>query len=535
LSDASRLRAWLAAGVAVALSASAYALYARAAWPWVALGWVGLVPWLGLLDRVRTLRGALAAGLAMAVAFELAVFGWFTLAVADYTGGSAAIGFVWLSMAAPFLQPQFVSVALVRTYVRGAGRGGTAVTVLVTAAAYVATESLAPKLFGDTLGYPLYGSVWLRQGADVTGVPGLTFVIVMVNECARAVLRAYERRVVSAAWVRAARGPAAAGLALVIALAAYGAWRSVQLGSRAESAVRVGLVQADLGHYDRMAEGIGRFVAVRMILDEHVMLSARALAHDDLALLVWPETVYPTTFGKPKSEDGAAFDREIVDFVARARVPLIFGSYDSDGAAEFNAALFLAPDAGPQPFAVYRKTRLFPLTERVPAFLETGWVRRRFPWLGTWSAGSGATVVPVRLRGGRTINVAPLICYDVLDPELARESVRRGADVIVTLSNDSWFAFGPGAELHLLGAAFRSIETRRPQVRSTNTGVSAMIDATGTLVASAGVDERTTLIAAVVPERHVTTLVLLWGEWLNPCALALTMVIVFGVRVRRSA
>ena len=534
MSKTSRLRAWLAAGAAVALSAAAYALYSRAAWPWVALGWIGLVPWLGVLDRVPSLRGALAAGVAMAVAFELAVFGWFALAIADYTGGSVVVPLVWLGLAAPFFQPQFVVVALVRTYVRGSGRGGTAATVLVTAAAYVATESFAPKLFGDTLGYPLYGSVWLRQGADVTGVPGLTFVIVAVNECLRAALRAYQARASNPSWVRQGIVPAASGLGLVIALAAYGVWRCDQLAPRsAAGAIRVGLVQADLGHYDRMAGEIGRFATVRMILDQHVALSAPALAHEDLALLVWPETMYPTTFGKPKSEDGAAFDREIVDFVARARVPLIFGSYDSDGTAEFNAALFLAPDAGPQPFAIYRKTRLFPLTERVPAFLEAPWIRQRFPWLGTWSAGSGPTVVPMTVRGGAAINVAPLICYDVLDPELARESVRRGADVIVTLSNDSWFAFGPGAQLHLLGAAFRSIETRRPQVRSTNTGVSAVIDATGTVITSAGVDERTTLIATVVPERSVTTLVLRRGEWLNPCALVATVAVVMWAAGRR--
>jgi apolipoprotein N-acyltransferase len=535
LSAASRLRAWLTAGAAVGLSALAYALYARAVWPWVVLGWVGLVPWLGVLDRVRTLRAAFGAGVAMAVAFELAVFGWFAVAIADYTGGPAVVGLVWVGLAAPLFQPQFVIVALVRTYVRGSDRGGTIATVLVTAAAYVATESLAPKLFGDTLGYPLYGSVWLRQGADVAGVSGLTFVIVAVNECLRAALRAVGTRASTAAWWRQALTAAGSGLALVLALAAYGGWRCHQLAVHSEAAaLTVGIVQADLGHYDRMAEKIGRFETVRKIIDQHVALSAPALAHEDLALLVWPETVYPTTFGKPKSEDGAAFDHQIADFVAHAGVPLIFGSYDHDGTAEFNAAFFLAPDAGgPRPFAIYRKTRLFPLTERVPAFLDSARIRRAFPWLGTWSAGSGPMVVPVALRGGKSIRVAPLICYDVLDPELARESVRRGADVIVTLSNDSWFAFGPGPQLHMLGAAFRSIETHRPQVRSTNTGVSAVIDAAGTAIATAGVDERSTLIARIVPERRVTTLVVRFGEWLNPCAQVATVAILLLAAGRR--
>ena len=528
------MRAWGAGGAAIVLSALAFALYSRAAWPWVVLGWVGLVPWLWVLDRVRTLRAALVAGLGLAVAFELAVFGWFSAAIADYTSGSVLIPLLWLAVMAPLLQSQFVVVALVRTYVRRCGHGGTAVLALATASAYVATESFAPKLFGDTIGYPLYGSLWLRQGADVAGVPGLTLVVVAVNECASAVVRAYGARATTPSWARRALAPALGGAGLLLALAAYGFWRCEQLAVRPDAIpIRVGLVQADLGHYDRMAEEIGRFETVRTILDQHFAMSAPALAHDDLALLVWPETVYPTTFGKPKSDDGAAFDREIVDFVARAGVPLIFGSYDLDATGEFNAALFLTPASAGRPIGIYRKTRLFPLTERVPAFLDSTWLRHTLPWLGTWLPGSGAVAIAVPTRDGGAIHVAPLICYDVLDPELARSSARQGADLIVTLSNDSWFAVGPGARLHLMGAAFRSIETRRPQVRSTNTGVSAVIDAAGSLVATAGVGERTTLIGTVIPERRLMPLVVRFGEWLNPCATLATIVVVAWARVRR--
>lgn len=503
-------------------ASAAFALYSRAAWPWVPLGFVALAPWLVALDRVSTMRGAFAAGLTMAVAFELAVFGWFALAITDYTGAPAVVHLAILALASPVLQPQFVTTALARTVLRRGGSGPLAL-VLVTAATYVATESVVPKLFGDTLGYPLYGSVWLRQGADLAGVPGLTGVLVLVNACVAAAVQAYGRR-----GARLVLVPAGAAVVLAGALAGYGAWRCHALASRATGAgITIGLVQADLGHYDRMASEIGRFETVRLILDQHVERSAPALARADLALLVWPETVYPTTFGKPKSAEGAAFDREIVDFVAHAGVPLIFGAYDTDGEAEFNAAFFLMPDAGgAHPLAIYRKTRLFPLTERVPSFLESAWLRRAMPWLGTWTSGEGARVVPMVVGAHAApvpIHVAPLICYDVLDPELARASVRAGADVIVTLSNDSWFAFGPGPQLHMLGAAFRSIETRRPQVRATNTGISAVIDATGTIIASAGVDARATLIATIVPERDLTTLVVRFGEWINPGAMVVTV------------
>src|SRR5262249_56809439 len=95
-------------------------------------------------------------------------------------------------------------------------------------------------------------------------------------------------------------------------------------------------------------------------------------------------------------------------------------------------------------------------------------------------------VVKSTLPDGRRLPVAPLICYDALVPGQVRSAVRAGAEVIVTLSNDAWFGAGPAAWLHLVGAAFRSVETRRPQVRSTNTGISAVIDAGGSIVAQAG-------------------------------------------------
>jgi apolipoprotein N-acyltransferase len=102
--------------------------------------------------------------------------------------------------------------------------------------------------------------------------------------------------------------------------------------------------------------------------------------------------------------------------------------------------------------------------------------------------------VTVGLRDGRTLRVAPLICYDVLDPELARAAARDGAEIIVTLSNDSWFAFG---------------------------------------VASAGVDVAATLVATVVPAHAVDTVVMRLGEWINPCSLVLTVAMLCAGRFLR--
>ena len=515
---------------AVAASALAFALYARMTWPWVALGWVGLVPWLAVLDRAASVRAALAAGLLMSLAFVLAVFGWFAAAIGTYTGAPSPVALVLLLAAAPLLEPQLLAFALARHLARRAAFGFWRAT-LACACAYVGSEWALPKLFGDTLGHGLYASAWMRQAADLAGAPGLTFLLVVANECVLAALRA----LAAGAGLRRALAPAACVATLVLGLLGYGALRCHQLVPDAErgGALTAGIVQADIGPYDRLRAHLGTFEAVRTILDTHFALSSALLERRALDLLVWPETVYPTTFGAPKSEGGAAFDREIAAFVARAGVPLVFGAYDREDGHEFNAAVFLEPAArGPLAFETYRKASLFPLTERVPVAFESEWLRRRLPWLGTWRAGAGARVVTLALPGGRKLNIAPLICYDVLDPRLALGAARRGAELIVTLSNDSWFAAGPGPRLHLVGAAFLSIETRRPQLRATNTGISAVIAPTGEVLDALGVDQRGTLVATVRPEIRATTLMVAWGDWFGPSALGAGLVLLAAAVAR---
>jgi len=517
------------------------------------LGWIGLVPWLAVLDRTRSWRGALAAGVVMAAAFELAVFGWFARAIQTYTGASWLIAILLLLAASPLLQPQLVTHAVARRLAR-ARDGDPArfwTPALVAAAVYVGTEALVPKLFADTLGHGLYPSLWLRQGADVAGAHGLTFAVIVANECLLAIVHALRadpsgrRRV-------GATAPLGCLVAIVAVLSLYGGWRCQRLAvgdaadvtnadgsrahvgaamrSRAGRPLTAALVQANISHYDALRAEIGSYEAVRRILDTYVALSTEALAGASVDLLMWPETVYPTTFGSPKSEDGAAFDREIVSFVDETGIPLIFGSYDADGADEFNAAVFLEPrvatDGAPtaRTFQSYRKAALFPLTERVPWLLDSDMVRRWLPWLGTWKSGAGTDVVTIVLRDGTPVRIAPLICYDVLDPRLALSAVRRGAELIVTLSNDSWFSAGPGPRMHLIGAAFLSIETRRPQLRATNTGISAVIDAAGTLLTTAAVDQRATLLATVTPSRGDPTVMVRWGDWFGPTALVAALV-----------
>ncbi|MCE3603876.1 apolipoprotein N-acyltransferase [Massilia sp. P8910] len=493
---------------AILASAAMAALYARggAAWP---LGFVLLVPWLRTLDTSPTLRASLLRACLMSLAFTAAAFAWFGIALGLYAQVGAATGVALLLLAAPLFQPQFLVFAVVRHLARR--RHGTIVGALAGVAAWVATEWLLPKLLGDTLGYGLYPSRLLRQGADLGGSAGLTALLLLANE---GVAMALANR---AGGVRAFARPLALAAALPMLLAGYGlAVLSVDPGP-AGKPLRVGLIQSNIVAYERQREEKGTHAVVREVLDAHFAMSYDAVVRQHADAVLWPETAYPTTFGHPKSETGADFDREILDIVNAAGVPFVIGTYDRDSAGEYNAAAFVQPGSGLTGF--YRKTRLFPLTEYVPAWLDGPRVRRALPWSGNWRAGNGARVFPLRLGDGREIPVLPLICLDDVDSALAIDGARLGAQAILTMSNDSWFSASPlGAQLHQAAAAFRSIETRLPQFRVTTNGYSAAIDATGRVLAGTRMGERTLVIADVQVRAPGRTLMVIWGDWVGPAA-----------------
>ena len=497
----------------IAFSAILMGVYARGGNAYL-LGFVALVPWLLALDANRTAAGAAGSGMAMSFACVAALLSWFGFAIAGYMGMSPAAGVCALLLAAPLLQPQLIAFALVRHF--AGRRHGSVVRALAGASAWVATEWLVPKLFSDTLGHGLQPSYLLRQIADVGGAAGLTFLLILINEgIAAAITRRRD-------GMRAVLQPLAMGAAVLALMAGYGAVRLSMLTASPEAAdrpLRVGMVQANIVDYERLRREMGAYEVVRHVLDTHYAMSRDAVAQHRVDALLWSETVYPTTYGHAKSDGGAELDREIQAFVTSAGVPLVFGTYDLDAVGEYNAAAFLEPVRS-APLGFYRKTDLFPLTEYVPQWLDGPALRRMLPWAGTWRPGDGARVFPLRLADGREIPVLPMICLDDTDAGLAIDGARLGARAILGMSNDSWFTDHPvGAELHLRVAAFRSIETRLPQMRVTANGISAVIDAAGSVVAATAMGEQTLLIGEVSVREPPATLMVAWGDWVGRAGL----------------
>lgn len=486
--------------------------YARGDVLW-SLGFVALVPWLLALRGTASLPAALGSAWLMSVAYVLGALHWFAAAFGAYVGLDATLSLLVLILLAPLLQPQIFALVVARHLAQR--RFGPAMGALAGAAAWVGCEALWPKLLGDSLGHGLQPSLLLRQAADLGGVAGLTVVLLLVND---ALAEGLAR--LRAGWRGALRGLAAAA-ALVALLSGYGAWRLGELQRLLDApaeTLRVGLIQANITDLEGRRAEHGSYAVVRELLDTHFAMSAHAVREQGAEVVVWSETVYPTTFGSPKSPEGAELDAEILDLVETLGVSLVFGTYDRDAAGEYNSAAFLEPGRGL--LGHYRKTHPFPLTEWVPEWIDGPRLRAWLPWAGNWRPGSGARVLPLRTADGREVSALPLICLDDVRPQLAVDGVRLGAEVILGLSNDAWFTDWPaGARLHLAVAAFRSIETRLPQLRVTTNGLSAVIDESGEIVARTEMGQQAVLVSEIPLRAPVPTLMQRWGDWVGRAGL----------------
>ena len=129
--------------------------------------------------------------------------------------------------------------------------------------------------------------------------------------------------------------------------------------------------------------------------------------------------------------------------------------------------------------------------------------------------------------------VGPFVCFEAMYPELVRRIVVGGATLLANLSNDAWFGAPAPAREHLDMARLRAVEERRWLLRATTTGISAIVDPTGRVVAATSVGTPALLEGVVYPSQAATPYQR-WGDLTAWCALGLVAAAPSWVKMRRS-
>lgn len=273
--------------------------------------------------------------------------------------------------------------------------------------------------------------------------------------------------------------PPAVAVVMLLSLFAFGVWRLSNAPPTSEGAPLVRIVQANIDQKEKW-----RPENLDAIIDAYVRLSQGSSDAPRPQIVVWPEGALPAVI-----DDLLAPGSPYADRLAGAVAPgqtLMLGANRADfgeagGVDYFNSLVSLRRSAdGLHVTGVYDKHRLVPFGE----FLPFGQLATR---LGVRSLvhmpedfTAGPRPAPLRAQG--VPPVQPLICYEALFPRFAENAAARAGlrpRWLLNVSNDAWFGATSGPWQHLNIASYRAIENGLPMIRSTPTGVSAVIDAYG--------------------------------------------------------
>jgi apolipoprotein N-acyltransferase len=422
---------------------------------------VALVPLLWALEG-QSLKGACLLGLVAGLAHYLGLLYWIVYVTHVFGHLPLPLSLGVLLLLAGYLSLYGAAWGLGVNWGAARGLG----LIWWAPALWVALE------FGQTyiisgfpwclLGNGLYQYPLLLQLADLTGVYGLSFLVVLVNAALFLVIFPPQ---VSKVW----RWRPLLLVAVLVALwLGYGAYRlgAVQLLSAASPKIKVAVAQGNIKQGEKWKKEMVEATLARYAELTRKVKGAR--------LIIWPETAAPFFF--LRTPDLA---QQVRDIAKESGGFLLFGSpaweLTGEGERYFNRAYLLNPQG--EVVGYYDKAHLVPYGEYVPLKRFFPFIGKMVPMIGDFAEGPvGGTV---SLPEGA---IGPLVCYESIFPNLSRAQVANGAHLLVNITNDAWFGKTSAASQHLSMAVLRAVENHVCLARAANTGISAFIDAQGQIL-----------------------------------------------------
>jgi len=334
----------------------------------------------------------------------------------------------------------------------------------------------------SSLGYSQYKLLPLIQVSDITGIYGVSFLVMACNGAVADLFLLKSRQKLRPLYSRLPTAAGFMGLFLVMTCVfGYGFYRLSGEGSG--RTIKASIVQGNIEQDVKWDLGYRTSV-----LDTYQTLS-RAASGEEPDLIVWPETALPFVFGREAALTSSftEFQRRLGSYVlsgtilARERPggkvllregPPAAGHSVPETPHYTNSAVLLDRDGNVS--YIYDKIHLVPFGEYVPLRSLLFFVDKLAYGIGDYIPGDShvKAVTPFGSFG-------TLICYEIIFPGLVRKFFSQGGDFIVTITNDAWFGTTHGPYQHFSMAVFRAIENRKPVIRAANTGISGFIDSRG--------------------------------------------------------
>ncbi len=406
--------------------------------------------------------------------------------------------------------------------------------ILLVSSSWVVCEyfrsTLLTGLPWELVAHSQYRNLFLIQISDITGVYGLSFVIVSINFAIYLIVKScLQKNIPARIQIKKYKFVLLPALLLLLVIF-YGKMRvaeytitsdnSTKTDTDEKAYIRISVIQGNIkSNYRWRSAYYGRN------LRKYLNLSKKALRHG-AQIIIWPENAI--NFYLEKEHFHLTRIRQMLK---KANACLIVGGprYEKAGANQhifFNSAYFITPEQGIA--GLYDKIHLLP-------FSEYDFVKSINLY------GEERKVDSQKYISGRQYSVfsflntqfSVLICYEIIYPHLVRHFVKKGASFLINISNDSWFGKGAGPFQHLSLSIFRAVENKVFLMRASTTGISAIIAPTGKIRKASRLFQEAILTDRILP-RMETTFYTEYGDLFAGACILLTICAITAILLKRT-
>lgn len=349
------------------------------------------------------------------------------------------------------------------------------------------------------------------QITDIIGAYGLSLILLFINVSLFFLVNKYlkEKRI---SYIGIA-----ALLSLVFIPILYGVIK-INNYEQPGKKIKVGIIQPDLNPNKKWEVG-----SLDQILDLYLDMSDKVIAEGG-EIILWPETALPVYLLSGNYNSTA---QRIFDYAKQNDVHILSGMPDAEFYREgdivpddakpvknsksfytsYNSILLFNPynDKADK----YGKIKLVPFGEKVPYVEDLPFLGDFLKWnvgISSWNTGRDTVVFNfVKDRAIEdTVKIGAVVCIESIYPDFVSSFVKRGAEIITVVTNDSWYGNSSGPYQHKEFSVLRAVENRRSLIRCANGGISCLIDPLGNTIVETKMFEKTTLVVDAALENEIS-------------------------------
>jgi len=439
------------------------------------LAWIALIPFI-LVMRVQNSVNAIFLGFLTGIVFFYGTLYWL-----NYIAFIATIALV-LYLALYFSGFAFFTRLFIRSDFP------IVIKAVLIGSVWVVFEFIRANFVSGfswvSLGYSQAGFLSVIQLSDITGAYGVSFLLVFVNVL---IVEFFfhtdeivdiDKKNVTKALINNKLLNLIFSLFLILGVFVYGYYRLLSEPKKSDTEIyKISVVQGNIVQLFRMGKTVRK-----SILEKYLNLTKEAVAAGNPDLVVWPEISFPEDL-----EIEPEFSGPVFDLVKNRGIYLLMGAnrFKRTDIYEFeniyNSSFLISPKGNIE--AYYDKMHLVPFGEysmedKIPKILFRI-LPKKVSMVAGYTPGKDYTVFKAFYDKNKSLNFSTLICFEDTFPQLSRSFVKKGARLLVNMTNDGWFGKTGAPFQHAQASVFRAVENRVPVVRSANTGLSIFINEKG--------------------------------------------------------